>query len=357
MAPALTAAGAAVRRFTHASGLRAVERELATMHRELLRASGAEPGALRLPLLTLVAACIDDADVAVATGTIEAIAEHHTLRAIILVAHPDDDVSIEADVALHCSIAGAGQVCAEQVHLVVNGEPAFHLASVVTPLLVPDKPVFLWLIGAPPVRQALSSDAIAICERLILDSGAYPDAISTITQLAGELGGKEDLVDVADLAWERLHDWRGLVASCFEGEELSGFQRGIRAVEVESCGAAPSTQAWLLAGWLGSRLSWPEPPALDVTVREVEDVELHDLTRVVLRCTRGDTDATITCARRADTLTADIDVHDGPHVQRAVPFSPGDTVRMVTRLLEGSPGTRQWHRALVAAATLTHPRR
>ena len=341
-----------VRRLTHASGLRAVARELDTLHREMLRTNGMEAGPARLSVLNLVAACVDRDSVRVADDTISAISEHHPMRVVTVLAEPDAASSIEADLDLHCSIADGGQVCAERVHLVVGGEPAYHLASVITPLLVPDTPVYLWLVGAPPVRQALGSDAVAICERLLLDSGAYDDARSTITLLAGELDGNAETLDVADLAWERIRDWRALLASCFEGDELAGLQRHLRSTHVESCGALPSSQAWLLLGWLGSRLRWESPPSPSVSAREVDGVEAHDIARVDLEAADGARDVVITCNREGDTITAHVNVRNGPTLRRAVPFRPGDTVTMVTRLLEDAPNSRLWHDALRSAASL-----
>lgn len=342
-------ASAPARHVAHASGLRAVERELATMHREMLRTNGMETGPARLSVLTLVAACVDRRSLELADRTVDAIAEHHPMRVITVLAQPDSPAAIEADLDLRCAVAGGGQVCAERVHLSVGGDPAFHLASIVTPLLVPDTPVYLWLVGAPPVQQALSSDAVAICERLLLDSGAYGDAPTTLAQLATELNESSDSIDVADLAWLRMHDWRALLASCFDGE-IAGLQRHLDSVSVESCGASPSAQAWLLVGWLGSRLGWESPPSPDITARATAAVDEHDITSVVLHATHAGREATITCHRERDTISAVIAVRDGPTLRRAVPFRPGDTVTMLTRLLEDAPSGRLWHDAVSRAA-------
>ncbi|MHB8717779.1 MAG: glucose-6-phosphate dehydrogenase assembly protein OpcA [Candidatus Dormibacteria bacterium] len=348
----MAAAAPPPRRVAHASGLRAAARELTAMHAQMLRGDGSEALPARLSALNLVAACVEPASLAGADATITAIAEHHPLRVITVLARPDEPASIEADLDLRCSVTRGAQVCAEHVHLTVGGEPALHLASVLTPLLVADTPVILWLVGAPPVRQALSTDAVAICERLLLDSGAYEDAAATLTELATELAGPAEALEVADLAWERTRDWRALLASCFDGEETRGFQRGIDRLEVDCSGAAASTQGWLLAGWLSSRLSWAAPPEMVVGGGRGVEAEDGDLVGVRLHCARDAETATVTCERQGDALTASIEVSGGPRLERAVPFRPPATVDTVTRLLREGPSGRLWHDALLGAARL-----
>src|SRR5947209_5205865 len=167
-------------RTAHATSIAAVGRELAAVHRDMLRAGG-DDAAVRLSVLNLVIACAAESDTDDATAVIERIAARHPARVIMLVADPDAPAAIEADISLQCSaVGGREQVCAEVVRLRVGGESALHLVSVVTPLLLADVPVDLWLAGAARLDQALGDEALAACERLIVDTGAYSDPRSAI---------------------------------------------------------------------------------------------------------------------------------------------------------------------------------
>jgi glucose-6-phosphate dehydrogenase assembly protein OpcA len=340
---------------SHASGLHAVNRVLGEMHGEMLRLGGIEGGTVRLSVLNIVAACVDTNSADLASQAVGRLGARHPARAIIIVADPDGEAQIEADLSLQCSSVDSGQMCAEQVRLVVNGEAAYHLASVVTPLLVPDIPVYLWLIGAPPLEQAFGQDAVAVCERLIIDSGAYSDSAGTLRTLSGELGSIGDAIALSDIAWERIRLWRLLIAQCFDGEQVRGFIRGIIRVDVECSGDRVSAQAWLIAGWLASRLQWQDgsgPPQIVTTASESEDVADHGLIRVALHCRLDAHEALITVERRASALHTVIDVDGGVSAQGAVPLPDVDTVDLVDGLLE-SPGEDPVYRpALDSAAEL-----
>jgi glucose-6-phosphate dehydrogenase assembly protein OpcA len=340
----------------HASGLHAVNRALNDMHHEMLRIGGGREGAaVRLSVLNLVAACVDVESADLATRAVGGLGVKHPVRAIIVLADPAAKSQMEADVSLQCSAVDAAQVCAEQVRMFIGGEAAYHLASVVTPLLVPDIPTNLWLVGSPPLQQAFGQDAVAICERLILDSGAYDDDAGALRLLAEELEGVGDALAVADIAWERTHTWRQLIAQSFDGETMRRFLRGITLVEVECSGERVSAQAWLLAGWMASRLGWKaasNQPCVVATSRRVEDVAAPNLVRVTLECSARGQGALVTVERQGAALCAVIDVEGGIHAERAVPVTDVDSAEMVGSLLESGAEDPVYRAALRGAANL-----
>lgn len=340
---------------THASGLRALNRVLASMHTDMLRAGGLDGGAVRLAVLNIVAACMDVDSADVASQAAGRLGGAHPARAIIIIADGDAPTHIEADVSLQCSAVDRGQVCAEQVRLSVGGAAAFHLASIVTPLLVHDVPVYLWLVGSPPLEQAFGLDAIAVCERLIVDSGAYADTAATLRTLSAELASVGDAISFGDMAWERTRLWRRLIAQCFDGPELRGFVRGIAGVVVEDSGQAASAQAWLLAGWLDSRLrarngaSWP---GVVMGALGTTEARGDGPARVSLRCTSGEHRAVVTVERRGAALHSIIDVDGGIGAEGAVPVRDVDDVELLGQLLESPAEDPVYRLALASAATL-----
>jgi len=343
-------------RTAHASGLHAVERELAHMHAAMLRSGGEEARMVRLSVLTMVAVCSDEAGARRAEEVLTHLARAHPARAIIIVNDPTAEGAIEADVSLHCvSDHGGAQVCVEQVRLRICGERSNHLASVVTPLLVPDVPVYVWLVGAPTLEAALGHQAIVVAERLIIDSGAYPDPPTTLARLAEEETAQGDAFPVVDLAWARVQPWRDLVAGCFDGMEMRPFVRSIRSVEVVSNGEAPSAQAWLVLGWLASKLGWPERggPALSVVDRVVDDVPPHDLLGLTLICVARGHRATISLWREAEALRCTMDVDAGLTASSSVTFPTAALVELVVRQLEDAVPDPSYPGAVHRAAALS----
>lgn len=60
-----------------------------------------------------------------------------------------------------------------------------------------------------------------------------------------------------DLLWVRLLDWRRAIASWFDRPLSGGRPQTIREVEIEATNTPGGLlKAWLLLGWLGSRLGW-----------------------------------------------------------------------------------------------------
>ena len=351
----VTALGAPLQ-VSHASGLHAVNRVLAEMHREMLRTGGIEGSAVRLSVLNLVAACVDMESADLAAQAVGRLGAKHPARAIIIVADPQGADGIEADLSLQCSAVDQGQVCAEQVRLNVGGEAAYHMASVVTPLLVPDIPVYLWLIGSPPLHQAFGQDAVAICERLIIDSGEYEDQAATLAMLADELEAVGDAISLCDVAWERTAMWRQILAQSFDGEEMRPFVHGITRVDVECSGNRISAQSWLIAGWLAARLDWPDGadgPRVVAAVRDDDAVSGHNLVRIALHCRAGGHEALVMLERRGSALHSVIDVDGGLSAERAVPVPDVDTVDLVGGLLEGSGEDTVYRSALRGAASLS----
>jgi glucose-6-phosphate dehydrogenase assembly protein OpcA len=131
-------------------------------------------------------------------------------------------------------------VCSEVVELQLHGPRAKAPGSVVSPLLISDLPVFCRWRGEPPFGSPELDQLVAIADRLIVDSTEWDDLPFAYTRLA-ELF---DRTAVSDIAWARTARWRALLASLWPGiADVS---------EIRVHGTA--AQAYLLAGWLRSRL-------------------------------------------------------------------------------------------------------
>jgi glucose-6-phosphate dehydrogenase assembly protein OpcA len=298
----------------HVSSLHALSSELGSLHREMLRAGHDEVRPVRMAVLTLVAVCTDEETADRAAGVVQRLATNHPSRAILVVADrnamPD---GFDADLALECStVGGADQICAESVRLVVRGAPALHLASAITPLLVPDVPVVLWLVDAPPLEQALHAEVLTVCERIILDSDAYPEPLDTLHALA-RAHREHGHLPIGDLAWARLLPWRELLAQSFDGREMTPYLGGVQRVEFVSCGERPSSEAWLLAGWMASRLQWRQDGGPDIVMetRDDESVDVGGVLEVHLHCRLDGRTAEVSVCRDGDTVVTRISTGEG----------------------------------------------
>lgn len=239
MANALTAEALLGRWADEDVSLSEVERRLAD-----LRSAASEGGEpfLRTSVLTHLAWVPPEWEDA-AADTLAGLAERHPSRALLLLPDPEaPDDGIDAEVALRCfSLPGQEhRVCSEVIELRLRGRRTLAPASVVSPLLVADLPVFMRWRGRPPFGDPALEQLVDLVDRLIVDSGEWPDVPEAYAGLADIF----ERAAVSDIAWRRGLRWRAALAARWPGIA------GVRRLRVEG----PLADAALIAGWLRSRL-------------------------------------------------------------------------------------------------------
>jgi hypothetical protein len=174
---------------------------------------------------------------AAATRTLAGLGERHPSRTLLLLPAPEKEDGLAARVLLECHpLEGDGrQLCNEVVELRVEGGRAQAPASIVTPLLLPDLPVFLRWRGRPPFRTDQFRQLVEIVDRLVVDSAEWPDLPGAYAELEPLFGD----VTVSDIAWRRTLPWREALAA--------------RWPVLPARIAGPPAEASLVAGWLRSR--------------------------------------------------------------------------------------------------------
>jgi hypothetical protein len=214
-----------------------VERRL----RELRAGEGDGTPVMRTSVMTHLAWVPPDW-VGAARKTLEGLGERHPSRTILLEPEPGKVDGIESSVSLELfPLPGGGpQICSEVIELRLLGKPAKAPASIVTPLLVFDLPVFLRWRGPPPFGEPEFEQLVDLTDRLIVDSGEWPDPAEGYAGLAGYF----ERAAVSDIAWSRTLPWRRALA-----KEWPGIGT-IDELRVKG----PRAEALLLSGWLRSRL-------------------------------------------------------------------------------------------------------
>ena len=321
----------APQRHLHASGLHAVASALDDLHRDALREASAESTQVRLSVLNIVAACNDPARVPNTIETLVLVAERHPARVIVISADRSNPVTIDSDISLRPSAAG-GYV--ELVTIEVGGEPALHLTSIVQPLLIPDIPVQLWVVGAPPLEQAFQPDAVALVDRLILDSDEYADAAKTLLLVKRALDAYPALT-LSDIAWERLRPWREAIAQSFNGPAIRPWLPRITGVDIVSAGVAAPAQARLLAAWLASRLDWPHEsgPVIELSAVPMPNYVPGTLVHVRIRGADGRHTARIDVQHLGGMLRTCVDIDRGVDTTSVTPAPTEAESVLLARLM------------------------
>jgi hypothetical protein len=208
--------------------------------------AAAEAPSMRTSVMTHIA-WVPDPWVERARAALEGMAERHPSRSILLFPEPDapdNRIDARAEVERWEVPDTDRGIVTEVVELTLRGARAKAPASIVEPLLISDLPVFVRWRGEPPWDAPELEQLVGITDRLIVDSTEWKDLPNPYRRLA-ELF---PLCAVSDIAWARTSRWRGHLATLWPAIAV------VRTVRVRGTAA----QAWLLCGWLRSRLGRPD---------------------------------------------------------------------------------------------------
>jgi hypothetical protein len=111
-----------------------------------------------------------------------------------------------------------------------------------------------WLSPRPPALAGAVFDAFApMAQQIIYDSVGWSDPPSAV--LAMTRWAKSHSTVIFNLAWRRLKPWRRILAQSLAPGLVPGALRSIELIELDH-GPHALPVAWLLLGWLASRLGW-----------------------------------------------------------------------------------------------------
>ena len=180
-----------------------------------------------------------------AMDTLAGLEERHPSRGILLFPYPSAADGIDAKVSvLAFPLRGDRRhVAAEVIQLTLRGRRATAPASIVTPLLVSNLPVFLRWRGELPFGAPELEQMLGVADRLVVDSREWKDLARAYRELAPLF----EQTAVSDISWRRTWPWRVALAGLWPEIAQAG--------ELRITG--PSAEALLLAGWLRSRLELP----------------------------------------------------------------------------------------------------
>jgi glucose-6-phosphate dehydrogenase assembly protein OpcA len=218
----------------------------------------------RASVLNLIVYTEDATQESAVSATISELTVHYPCRAIVVTAVAGEDaVKMEAWISAHCHrLSPASKVmCCEQISLRGSGGAAKELAATTIPFLISDLPVFVWWIGSRFFDSEFISAISGVSDRLILDSKNFASPESDFAQLEEYIEAHQGRLAVSDVAWHRLMQWRELSSQFFDPPVLRDHLEHIENVTVEYNkravdGSGVPPQAYLLLGWLGSRLHW-----------------------------------------------------------------------------------------------------
>lgn len=237
--------------------LRTIETEL----KQLWKPPGNEQEAhVRACMSNLLIFCATGCDADALAEELDDIVRIQPSRILLLVGDAGaPGVEVDAQISARCHLgAEHHHICSEQVTVRAERDAITRLPSTVRPLLVGDLPTSLWwLSDVPPSLGGEVFDELrAMTDQVIYESYRWPDpALGTLSTAGWADGTAVERLAIADLAWRQLNPWRRLISQTLDPAVLPGALDRVSRVEIEH-GPQGLPQAWLLSGWIASRLQW-----------------------------------------------------------------------------------------------------
>lgn len=238
-------------------------------------AAGASAPAARNAVLTLVAVAHNADEAREVLDIIHGLSVAHPSRAIVVAADgaagpttpgTQGEASASSDSApsIHAYVGtftGPNNCYGEDILLTARGEAARHLPGVILPLIVTGLPTVLWWLGEPPWGSEMLEALVDGSDRFIVDTSAMAHPERSMRALEDLMRRKGARTAVGDVSWTVQAPWRDIVAQFFDPPDVRVYLDDVVRVTLEYAAddedvPANSSQAYLFAGWLASRLGW-----------------------------------------------------------------------------------------------------
>jgi glucose-6-phosphate dehydrogenase assembly protein OpcA len=228
-----------------------------------------EPGSseqvyMRTSTVNVIVAVDTEDDAKRAEENLSQLSDYSPSRVLILVRNGRSAkaktyaVSVKVEEREHTR--GVAPVRLETITILAPPGNDQSLASLSSPLLIPDLPDVLYVPYGPLADNLLVSSLFELVDILIVDSVWPRDTGATLAVL-DDHRTRQDVGDINDIAWSRLLVWRQLVAQFFDQpaalDALDTIEEvQITYVPIADNGRCGRSSALLLAGWLATRLGW-----------------------------------------------------------------------------------------------------
>lgn len=247
-------------------------RNAASVERSPSGTDGGPMPVARAATMNLISAARSRRDAERVRQTIASLEDIHPSRATILYSDtsapidPTAGLDVQIELLEQTSARGRPATVFECITIDVSAENEVQLASIASPLLMPDLPDVLWWATDPTDTSQLFTELVNVCDRLIVDSAMAVHPAAGLHNLRGFVGDMNEDVALGDLAWARLSPWRRLTTQFFD---VPGTLPVLELIDEISITYGNSAHQWpgfsgalLYAGWLGSRLGWRTPGEL-----------------------------------------------------------------------------------------------
>ena len=188
-------------------------------------------------------------------GIADAVALANPCRIVTICPTAEADEGVTVQVSAYCPVQKRSDntlMCCEYITVRGTAEALDRIGGLITELVIPELPKFLWWKASPEPNFALFQRLASQSRAIIFDSSMFVHPAENLLEI-GEM--IEQKVPVADLNWARLAPWQELTAQAFDPIERRPMIKEVDEVVIDH-EQGNETQALMYLGWLASRLQW-----------------------------------------------------------------------------------------------------
>jgi glucose-6-phosphate dehydrogenase assembly protein OpcA len=225
-------------------------------------------GLMRTRTINLIAIADKPSDAEHIKATVSALTEFFPSRTLILVRersrHTRGGLDVTVTVEEQHTARFKAPIRFETVTVSTGSGREEVLASVASPILVPELPDFVWRPASPVIASVVLDELADTIDRLIVDTAGVVDPSKAFNYLIDLCRQNGDGVRLSDLAWTRLTPWRQMTAQFFDHAANLPYLQLLDSVSItyagrHSDGRSGLSSGLLMAGWLCTRLGWRAP--------------------------------------------------------------------------------------------------
>jgi glucose-6-phosphate dehydrogenase assembly protein OpcA len=233
----------------------------------VIEAGSTEQVYMRASTVNVIVAVDTEPDAKWAEAILSHLSDYSPSRLLVLVRNgrpPSESLyTVRVKVEEREHTQGVAPVRLETITILAPPGNDQSLASLSSPLLIPDLPDVLFVPYGPIADNLLVSSLFELVDILVVDTVWVQNVGASFAVLAAN-ATRQDVSDINDIAWYRLVVWRQLVAQFFDQPTTLESLETIEEVEITYAptsdeGRCGRSAALLMASWLATRLGWRAP--------------------------------------------------------------------------------------------------
>lgn len=215
---------------------------------------------VRASLFTLVVFSQDKNRTASLQGIIKTLVGKFPCRILFIQSLPDATNKLDVEVSHELTKVGDTSIACDYIVIQASPDQLPRVPFIATPLFLPDLPIYLFWDQDPTNETVVFPHLQPFASRIIFDSGRI-HSLRLFGQAMLDLMEANPCLDIIDINWVRLDDWRKAIRQIFDSDSSIQHLCSNKGLKIQFNGynansLHPELQSFYFVYWLAERLKW-----------------------------------------------------------------------------------------------------